>query len=71
MTRELEGGRLRLTGSDLDLTISVELDVNGEEDGVIVIPSKLASEVVRAVEDDVPFARATRDTGAIATAIGC
>lgn len=62
---ELEGGRLELTGSDLDLTISVDLDVNGEEDGVIVIPSKLASEVVRAVEDGAVEFEASADEARI------
>lgn len=66
---ELTGNRLRLTGSDLDLTISATIDVNGEQDGVIVVPSKLASDVVRAVEDgavelvaDGEEARITRGT---------
>jgi DNA polymerase-3 subunit beta len=66
---ELSGDRLRLTGSDLDLTISAEIDVNGEDDGVIVVPSKLASDVVRAVEEgavevvaDGEEARITRGT---------
>jgi DNA polymerase III subunit beta len=48
---ELSGNRLEVTGSDLDLTISVTVDVGGEEDGVVVLPSRLASDVVRAVEE--------------------
>ena len=66
---ELTDNRLRLTGSDLDLTISAEIDVNGEQDGVIVVPAKLASDVVRAVEEgavefvaDGEEARITRGT---------
>ncbi len=47
----LEGDTLRLTGSDLDLTISVELTVAGEQDGVAVLPAKLAADIVRAVAD--------------------
>jgi DNA polymerase-3 subunit beta len=47
---ELEGDRLRLTGSDLDLTIAVEAEVAGEDDGVVVLPSKIASDVVRSLE---------------------
>ena len=47
---ELAGDRLTLTGSDLDLTISVSVTVNGETDGVAVVPAKLASDIVRSLE---------------------
>ncbi len=47
---ELTGDRLRLTGSDLELTISVEVAVSGGADGVAVLPSRLANEVVRALQ---------------------
>ena len=47
---ELAGSRLQLTGSDLDLTISVEATVSGDTDGIAVLPARLASEVVRALE---------------------
>lgn len=46
---ELTGDRLTITGSDLDLTISVAIDVAGTDDGVTVLPSKLASDVVRSL----------------------
>ncbi len=46
---QLEGDRLRVTGSDLDLTISRELTVGGDTDGVAVIPSKLIADIVRAL----------------------
>jgi DNA polymerase-3 subunit beta len=45
---ELHGDRLRLTGSDLDLTITVETIVSGQQDGVAVLPGKLASDIARA-----------------------
>ncbi len=48
---ELTGNRLKLTGSDLELTIEVELDVAGERDGVAVLPSKIASDLVRSLGD--------------------
>ncbi len=48
---ELRGGDLEVTGSDLDLTISVTIGVHGEDDGVLVLPARLASDVVRSVED--------------------
>jgi DNA polymerase-3 subunit beta len=47
---QLVGPHLLVTGSDLDLTISVGTSVSGDEDGVAVIPSRLASEIVRALE---------------------
>ncbi len=46
---ELQGDALSITGSDLDLTINVQLEVAGADDGVIVIPSKLVSDVVRSL----------------------
>jgi DNA polymerase-3 subunit beta len=46
---ELSGDRLSLTGHDLELTISVAVDVNGDSDGTCVLPGKLASDVVRAL----------------------
>ena len=48
---QLEGDRLELTGSDLDLTISVAVKVSGQDDGVVVVPAKLAADVVRSLED--------------------
>ena len=47
---ELRGDTLALTGSDLDLTIRVEATVAGEADGLAVLPSKIASDVVRSLE---------------------
>lgn len=65
---ELAGNRLDITGSDLDLTISVTVGVDGQEDGVVVLPSRLASDVVRSVgeaavtvETDDELARITQD----------
>ena len=46
---ELVGDRLTVTGSDLDLTITVEVEVAGVEDGVAVLPSKLISDVARSL----------------------
>jgi len=46
----LTGDRLTVVGSDLDLTISVDVDVAGGEDGVAVLPAKLIGDVVRALK---------------------
>lgn len=47
---DLHGDELTLTGSDLDLTISVTIPVAAEGSGVIVLPARLVSEIVRALE---------------------
>jgi len=46
----LAGDRLRITGSDLDLTITRELQVAGVDDGVAVLPAKLVVDIVRNLE---------------------
>ncbi len=46
---DLMGGTLTVTGSDLDLTLSVTVDVAGTTDGAAVTPARLLTEVVRAV----------------------
>ncbi len=47
---ELESNTLSVTGSDLDLTITSALEVDGSTDGVTVLPSKLATDIVRVLE---------------------
>jgi DNA polymerase III subunit beta len=47
---EVTGSQLRLAGSDLDLTIQVETEVNGIDDGVNVLPARLVTDIVRALE---------------------
>ena len=44
----LEGDHLEVTGSDLDLTVTAEIEVAGGDDGVAVIPARLLSDIVRA-----------------------
>ena len=46
---ELSGDHLTVTGTDLELTIQLDLAVGGELDGSAVIPAKLASDIVRAL----------------------
>lgn len=47
---EVVGDRLSLAGSDLDLTIQVGITVAADVDGVCVLPARLATEIVRALE---------------------
>jgi DNA polymerase-3 subunit beta len=41
---------LQVTGTDLDLTITVEAAVTGGSDGVVVAPGRLVTDIVRALE---------------------
>jgi DNA polymerase III subunit beta len=46
----LEGDTLTVTGTDLELTIEVVLTVNGDSDGVTVVPARLAGDIVRSLD---------------------
>lgn len=45
----LEGDHLQITGTDLDLTIQLGMDVGGERDGGVVLPARLAADIVRSL----------------------
>ncbi|MDQ3896408.1 MAG: DNA polymerase III subunit beta [Actinomycetota bacterium] len=47
---EVTGDVLHLAGSDLDLTVQVDTSVAGIGDGVCVIPARLGTDIVRALE---------------------
>lgn len=47
---ELAGATLRVTGSDLDLTISAGVNVDAESDGVAVVNAKLVTDIVRVLD---------------------
>ncbi len=47
---EVRADHLTVTGTDLDLTITVETDVSGGGDGVVVAPGRLVTDIVRALE---------------------
>jgi DNA polymerase-3 subunit beta len=47
---EVVDDTLHLAGSDLDLTVQVQTAVAGIEPGVCVVPARLATDIVRAVE---------------------
>ena len=46
---ELVGDRLTITGTDLDLTITLSIEVGGDTDGGVVLPARLASDIVRSL----------------------
>lgn len=46
----LTGDRLEVTGTDQDLTIATEVAVSGLADGIVVAPSRLMTDIVRALE---------------------
>ena len=46
---ELTGDRLSITGTDLDLTIQLTLAVGGDGDGGVVLPARLAADIVRSM----------------------
>ena len=62
----LDGDFLEVTGSDLDLTISVGLDVGGHGDGRVVLPAKLASDIVRALDSGQVEVEVDEDNARIA-----
>ncbi len=47
---EARGNQLAVVGTDLDLTVHVELAAVGLDDGVCVAPARLAADIVRALE---------------------
>ena len=47
---EVKGDVLHLAGSDLDLTVQVEAAVAGLSEGVCVLPARLGTDIVRALE---------------------
>jgi len=47
---EVAGNQLHLAGTDLDLTIQVDIEVHGVHDGVAVLPARLIAEIVRALD---------------------
>ena len=64
---ELAGDQLTLTGSDLELTVSVRITVSGLADGVAVVPSRLVNDIVRALEPGAVELETTDDAARIAS----
>jgi DNA polymerase III subunit beta len=47
---ELKGNRLLIVGTDLDLTVKVEMEAIGLDDGACVTPARLSTDIVRSLE---------------------
>ena len=47
---EVAGDQLHLAGTDLDVTIQVQMQVAAGEAGVCVIPARLATDIVRGLD---------------------
>lgn len=62
---ELAGDEMNLTGTDLELTISVAVTVAGMGDGVAVIPSRLLVDIVRALEPGAVEVEISNDTAQV------
>lgn len=58
---EVQGDRLLLAGSDLDLTIQTSIGVAGGVDGVAVVNGRLAADIVRALEPGAVTVEADED----------
>ncbi len=53
---DLSGGELTLTASDLELSMSVTIKVEGMEDGRVTVPAKILNETMRALPSmDITF----------------
>jgi DNA polymerase-3 subunit beta len=46
---EVAGDRLTITGTDLELTIRLTVEVGGERDGAAVLPARLVGDIVKAL----------------------
>jgi DNA polymerase-3 subunit beta len=46
---QVEGDTLTVTGTDLELTIRLRVDVGGERDGAAVVPARLVGDIVKAL----------------------
>jgi DNA polymerase-3 subunit beta len=64
---DLTGDHLRITGTDLELTIEVVVTVAGERDGTAVTPARLVADIVRALEPGAVSVEARPDEVTIAS----
>ncbi len=63
---ELEGNQLKLTGTDLEVSISTTIEVQGESDGSVAVPARMLFEVVKELPDiPLEFECASEDGGPV------
>jgi DNA polymerase-3 subunit beta len=62
---DLHGDELRVTGTDLELTIQVQVTVSGDSDGATVLPARLAADIVRSLETGAVTVEADQDDARI------
>jgi DNA polymerase-3 subunit beta len=62
---DLHGDELRVTGTDLELTIQVAVTVSGDSDGATVLPARLAADIVRSLETGAVTVEADQDDARI------
>jgi DNA polymerase-3 subunit beta len=62
---DLHGDELRVTGTDLELTIQVAVTVSGDSDGATVLPARLAADIVRSLEAGAVTVEADQDDARI------
>jgi DNA polymerase III subunit beta len=58
---DLQGDQLRVTGTDLELTIAMEVTVAGDGDGVTVLPARLTADIVRSLGSGAVTIEADQD----------
>ncbi len=64
MLLELQGNRLQITGTDLEICISTEIDVNGSMDGSCAVPARSMNEILRELPE-IPLELQVEDQGKI------
>ena len=62
---DLHGDELRITGTDLELTIQVQVTVSGDSDGATVLPARLVADIVRSLEAGAVMVEADQDDARI------
>ncbi len=68
---QVEGDTLTVTGTDLELTIRLAIEVGGEEDGAAVVPARLVGDIVKALPAGaVEIALDTNDGGEMSISAG-
>ncbi len=68
---QVEGDTLTVTGTDLELTIRLTIEVGGEEDGAAVVPARLVGDIVKALPAGaVEIALDSGDSGEMSISAG-